>query len=1188
MIKTLEPLSIPLLGINLIEASAGTGKTYTITTLFIRLILEKKLTIDQILVVTFTEAATEELRDRIRRRLRETLNAFEQGKTEDIILAELVAKYAEREQAIFRLTMALRGFDEAAIFTIHSFCLQMLQNNAFESGVLFDTELLQDQSHLLREIVEDFWRKHFYEASPLFITYILEHRLKHPKDLIRILNNGLYLGQPFLKILPQQIESKSFATEELEFYTALTKTQQTWKMQSEEIKTFMVNNDNLNGNKYRKKSVLAWFQDLDYFLNAPQLSTNLPKNFSKFTTNGLKEGTKKNKPVLQHTFFDQCQQLEECQIKLIEHFATHLLALKSKLFTVAEQDLIRKKQQLHVQSFDDLLINLYKALKGKNAKILSLLIRKKYQAALIDEFQDTDPIQYEIFKTIYNDKNVTLFLIGDPKQAIYSFRGADIFTYMTASRDAKHRYTLATNWRSEANLIDAVNSLFAKALHPFIFAEIPFQPAQAPENNISKPLFKINNQSLPPMQLWFVPRDMAHCKPDKPISKTWAKENLPQTVAYEIVRLLNLAQKNQAMIGDKALEAGDIAVLVRKNSQAIEMQKILTHLHIPSVLYSRESLFHSDEMVEIERILLAIAEPNNETLIKAALTTEIFGISGNKLHEILQNDLAWQKYLNQFQHYHFLWQNVGFIQMFRALLLTEGVSERLLNYPEGERNLTNVLHAAEVLQQATVQQKFKMLSLCQWLAKQRDQQTDASEEEQLRLESDEKRVKIVTIHKSKGLEYPIVFCPFVWDGHLRNTKSEQFTFHDDQNNLVLDLGSSEQYRKRAEEEEKAENLRLFYVAVTRAKHRCYLAWGAFKDANHSAVAHLLHPSLQDVETTDDMTLWQHLHSLATDHPQLQISYLPMESASYQRQQAVPEPLNFPPFLGNININWKVSSFSSLLANAIVNDQPDYDSNSDHSFTPITSQEKSIFSFPKGAKAGSFMHQVFEDLDFQAPDMSLIQTQLTNFGYEVEQWQDVIMGMVNDVLHTPLQPQLSDFNLAAISSKHRLNELEFYYPITQQINPISLQKIFIQFRQFIPDFVMDAFNSLNFTAIKGFMKGYIDMIFEYQGRYYIVDYKSNFLGAHSSDYHHNLINSEMVQANYILQYYIYTIALHRYLSTRLVDYKYEKHIGGIYYLFLRGMNPHTGANYGIYYDKPPAELINALSDYFGKILNSCKI
>ncbi len=1192
-IQVLNPFTVPLQGVSLIEASAGTGKTYTVTLLFIRLILEKNLTVDKILVVTFTEAATEELRDRIRRRLHEALLAFENHYSDDDVLSQLIQQHENHEEAIFRLKNALRGFDEAAIFTIHSFCRQMLSNNAFESGLLFDTELISDPSPLLKEIVEDFWRQMFYHASSLFITYALENGYKKPASLLNTLKHGQYVGQPFLKIIPQ-LSPPVTAAQELAFQELFREVQQVWKKCAEEIETLLCADANLNRNKYREASISQWCKQLDNFFGAPMQSVKLPERFEKFTRRELAASVKKGKMPPHHDFFAISDKLFDCTQQLSDSFRRQLLSLKVELFKEAEQKLAWKKLQHRIQSFDDLLINLYHALQGSSGVRLTHLIRKKYHAALIDEFQDTDPVQYEIFHRLYGTGEHTLFLIGDPKQAIYSFRGADIFTYLVASRKATHRHTLTINWRSEPNLIGSVNQLFRQNPRPFLFEDIVFHSAHAPVSRPQAPSrLQIEGQHLPPLQIWFVSKQQAETPADKPINKSWGDQHIPLAVGYEIARLLKLAQQGEATLGTQPLIAGDIAILVRTNAQARLMQKTLTQLHIPSVLYSRESLFASHEVMEIERVLLAIAEASQEPLLKAALTTDMWGFKGDELYELMTHDETWQTYLHRFQKYYSLWQHVGFIQMFRTLLLEENMQERLLRYPDGERRLTNVLHAAEVLQQASVSQKLGIRGLCQWLSQQRQLEGEVTPEQQLRLESDEKLVKIVTIHKSKGLEYPIVFCPFVWYGHLYTTKEEQFTFHNDKEELTLDLGSDtqEEHRHHAKYEEQAENLRLFYVAVTRAKHRCYLVWGALRDADTSALAHLLHPNLASVEKTeDDNTLWSQLKQLESDaYGTLQVSLLPLENPYYQRPATSSETLLARPFLGNLAKDWKVSSFSSLTATTQdhedIADRPDYDE--------ITSYEtlleddwspdkQNIFSFPRGARAGNFIHALFENLDFTKPDKEVIKTQLQAFGYDVKRWQTVIATWIDDVLHTPLEPQRRDFTLSRIGNEMRLNELEFYYPLATTVTQEGLHTLFGDSHLQPDDDLRVAWQEqigrLSFSPVRGFMKGFIDLIFQFEGRYYLVDYKSNFLGSRPNNYHHSQLEEIMTRKAYFLQYHIYTIALHRYLSVRIPNYRYEQHFGGVYYLFVRGMQPHQGANYGIYRDLPKGELVDKLSTY----------
>lgn len=1173
-LKYLRPLDTPLHGINLIEASAGTGKTYTIETLFIRLLIERRLLSNKILVVTFTNATTEELRYRIRHRISDTLLAFQKGRVskvinEDKTLPELLRRYPNHQKVTHILRYALQSFDEAAIFTIHGFCLRMLHDHAFESGLLFDTALINDQRALLQEIVEDFWRQHFYQASPLFINYVLEEKYQHPHRFLPVIAYGRHLNQPFLKRIPACQTLATTVTQEQAFWQAFEQAKILWQRDQAEIEQLLLQNPDLNANKYRKTAIPNWCRNLTNYFNAttPSLAKTTLKEIEKFTCTHLATSVKKGQLPPRHPFFEHCDTLFIRQQALAQQFAEQLLALKLKLFSVATKTLAHLKRQHNFQAFDDLLINLNHALQGEAGQQLALQICQKYPVALIDEFQDTDPIQYQIFQSIYaKAEKPALFFIGDPKQAIYSFRGADIFTYMGARHDAIRQYTLETNWRSDAALVRAINTLFKQVPQPFIFEAIHFQTVYASPEHAQSQLH-IADDHHAPLRIWFVSRAQAGCAPTKAITKQWAEPNIALAIGYEIARLLHLAKTGKAVFEKgRPLEAGDIAILVRTNKQAQSMQKTLTQLHIPSVLYSGESLFISHEVMEIERVLRAITYPTEVAWVKAALVTDMLGLSGSTLYQLIEDEQAWQTTLSRFHHYHRLWQQAGFMQMFRTVLVNYAVQPRLLAYPDGERRLTNVLHTAEILQQISTQQNLTMPHICQWLAQQRQSQAEVTEEAQLRLESDEKRVKIVTIHKSKGLEYPIVFCPFVWDGKLRAHKMEQFTFHDPQATLTLDLGSPEQakHREIAVREEQAENVRLFYVAVTRAKHRCYLVWGGFKDANTSAPARLWYPHLEEIEKTADMVLEQALQPLiSASKGTIALAPLPTQETVHQPTKPTAVTLTARAFLGKIDKTWQVTSFTRIAKQSPSLDQPDHDdlvSVATDSALSSPQKAQAILNFPTGSKPGIFFHKLFEQLDFTQllPDRTLIAKLLQDFGYEAD-WQATIEHFITQVLTTPLEPQQPDFTLSRISHKRRLNELEFYYPLSQTLATALETEIAIPLS----------------TPTQGLMKGFIDLVFQIDDQFFLVDYKSNFLGQNMQAYHHDQLAQVMVQEGYLLQYHIYTIALHRYLQMRLTDYHYEKHFGGIYYLFLRGMNPHWGAHYGIYRAKPSATFIKAV-------------
>jgi exodeoxyribonuclease V beta subunit len=1193
--KVFDPLKTPLEGANLIEASAGTGKTYTITGLFLRLLLEKNLAVHQILVVTFTEAATEELKDRIRSKIRDAIDAFSTGKSRDSFLDKLVRQHPSPGKAIPPLREALRTFDEAAIFTIHGFCRRMLRENAFESGSLFDTELVTDPSGMVQESVDDFWRRHLYTASPLFVNHALENRFT-PRGLLSLLRRKM--NQPFLRIIPED-EGADTGLQEKRFRESFSKVRERWSFVKNEVEPILTSYEGLHKGQYNPSKVGLWMKEMDDLFAYGENTPGLFPDFKKFSrsevekTSNLKKGFAPPK----HPFFDLCEDLYRASQDLEIAFTKRLLGLKVRIFKEVGEELSKRKTEKNVQTFDDLLLKLQAALEGKGGKDLAIAIRRKYRAALIDEFQDTDPVQYSIFQSIFGRGGSILFLVGDPKQSIYGFRGADIFAYMEAADKVNSRYTLAENWRSEPRLIEAVNVLFSNPGRPFVYEKLEFRRAAAADGK-EEELFTIEGRKDSPFNVWFMDTEKWANK-EGVINKGVAQAKLPGLAAAEITRLLNLGKEGKALIGKRPLRANDIAVLVRQNVEALLMQRALSERNVPSVLYSTENLFDSHEALEMERFLAAVVEPNDESLLKAVLSLDMVGMTGEELERLTLDEAQWEKWLVKFRDYHDLWQERGFIRMLRSFLQGEKVLTRLITFSDGERRNTNLLHLMEVLHQASAERKLNMTGLLKWLSEQRDPDAPRLEEHQLRLESDENAVNLVTIHKSKGLEYPIVFCPFSWDGIRSKKDKEPFVFHDPKNRmqLILDLGSEDEkpHRAEAEKEELAENLRLLYVALTRAKCRLYLVWGRFKGAETSAPAYLLHPP--PVENTDKLvdTLAENFKRLTNGEllssakslmkkPAAKVEVIREPVADEERFSPLPEEMQiYRPrsFAARIDQQWKISSFSSLISDRVHSEEgTDYDAlTSWGAEDPVRVLEEpvGIFAFPKGAKAGTFLHDIFEHLDFCDPSVSsrqdLVTRKLTQYGYDPS-WLETVCDMVDKVLKVPLDPKRDDFSFSKVGNEDRLNELEFYFPL-KFLGPETVGRILARggLDQEVPEHI----ERLNFSPLRGFMKGFMDMVFRFEDRYYLVDWKSNFLGANVEAYGLENLARAMEENFYTLQYTFYTLALNRYLKLRAKGYDYDRHFGGVFYVFLRGADPDKGSEFGIYRDKPHRDLIDALSE-----------
>ncbi|MFH1076056.1 MAG: exodeoxyribonuclease V subunit beta [Pseudomonadota bacterium] len=861
------------------------------------------------------------------------------------------------------------------------------------------------------------------------------------------------------------------------------------------------------------------------------------------------------------------------------------------LFDYARDELSKKRMRKNILSFDDLLLLLHRSLKDDYEKGLAQGISAKFKAALVDEFQDTDPIQYAIFRNIfYSEKGGVVFLIGDPKQAIYGFRGADLFSYIQATRDVENIYTLNENWRSEPCLINATNTIFSRRKQPFLYDEIPFHPSRPGSVSAKRnePL-SIDGKQSSPLKLWFVSSSGLPF-PKKPVSKGWAREFILNGVASEIAWLCELGKTNRAMLGKSPLQPRDIAVLVRTNDEAQAACEHISSFNIPNVLYSDKNLFDSHEARELQQLLLAIANPKSEPLLKGALVTDFMGLKSDQIYHLLDGTSDLEGLPTRFRYYNDLAVRYGPSLPLKRLIFEEKILDRLIRLPAGERRVTNTLHLLEVINQVSVEKNLTTAGVVKWLKSQIAPGGQRLKEHQIRLESDENAVSVLTIHKSKGLEYPVVFCPFMW-ASSKLKSGQTILFHNQADNMAitLDLGSSEKdrHKKLAEEELLAENIRLLYVALTRAKNRCYMVWGRFNQAETSAPAYLLHspssgidvpsfPELSDQKLLHDLSLLAKA-SLQTIEV-CSIENSPTKSIENSPRHATPEKpqtLEARLFSANIDKEWRISSFSSIISGQPqhIEAAADYDKPAQGEFPDMEEEleesllkdKKDIFSFPRGTRAGICLHSIFQELDFikhNAEDFQLIVSEkLSASGFDIS-WEPVISGMIQKTLYAPLDSDVPDLTLSRIPQEKRINELQFYFPL-KRTSGNDLSELFSE--------------QLEFSPAKGFMKGFIDMVFQFQDKFYIVDWKSNFLGGGIKNYCQASLAAAMQAHYYTIQYYLYTLALHQYLRLRLHDYSYEKNFGGAYYIFLRGVDPSMGPEYGIFRGRPPKDFIAKLSE-----------
>jgi exodeoxyribonuclease V beta subunit len=1142
-------------GITLIEASAGTGKTYSIAGLILRFVLEKQIPISNILAVTFTEAATQELRDRIRRRLQAALEDLRRGESEDAILEAFLAK-GDIAAGIRDLDVALQSFDEAQIFTIHGFCQRMLNDYAFESGARFDTTLVTDPKPLFQEIARDFWRLRFYGARPLLPTLALAWE-KSPDNWVELLERTR--SHPDLVVLPLA-DQRSLEELLREVELAFVAVKEEWKRHHVEIGKLLREHGGLsrakdNFSPTRVAELIATVDEAcEQFEFAAPESIGV---FSELCSEAIAAGTKPTSTAPVHQFFalstDFCR-----SVAMLFNQLTH------EFLEFAEAELPKRKARTNTVTYDDLISGLRDALRQKEGKALAKAIGAKYSTALIDEFQDTDPAQYEIFQTIFRSQDHRLFFIGDPKQAIYGFRGADVFTYLDAARIADRKFTLVTNWRSEAPLLAAINGLFAQTREPFIFPEIQYHEVRAP----AKPMVEcLTSGGDVPAALRFrlirLPEDWGKVNQDK------LSELVSKAVSNDIVSL----HETGASLGGRSLRYRDMAVLVRTHRQAERIQGILRERGIRSIVQSEQNVFASPQASELQQFLQGVIDPRRDTLLKAALATTLIGFDAKKLFELDRDDQERQAWLDRFSDWRQQWSNGCFTAMFRHLLVSQQVRARLVHLPAGERRLTNFLHLAELLHEAESTRSLTPDAVCSWLREQRESERVSEDRFQLRLESDDDAVQIVTIHKCKGLEYPIVFCPFLWlPAESQARKELQFHDRDDpEKRLTLDLrgksGGAEKHRDWQSEEIKAEELRLLYVAVTRAMNRCYI-YLPDQNTEKSPLEQLFHPSGPGL--VDKVTAF-------AGSSKGSVAATISDSRGLNRSQAdapVAARLESRPFTGKISRVAMAASFSGLNMAATEFDEAASDASSS-SIALIEPEHDdsglSIFTFDRGRRTGDFFHDVLEHLDFQDLEgvSKIIEEKLRTYGFSQTLHRPAINQVLRQLMEVKLDPGLS---LRDIPKHDRLAEVEFCYPLAH-LTPASLAKAIARCTTLAVD-VRTRMGNLRFDPVEGFMRGFIDLLVRFKDRYYLIDWKSNWLGSQPADYGPEGMQRTMLEHNYFLQYHLYTLAVDLFLGKRLPGYDYQTHFGGVYYIFLRGIDPKDPTR-GIFRDRPAAETVRSL-------------
>ncbi len=1195
-LNTLSPETIPLSGCHLIEASAGTGKTFNITRIYLRLLLESQLDVKKILVMTFTRAATEELRGRIANEIRFALGKWNNFDKNDSFYQYLNQNFSYKEAKIV-LQNALLHLDEASIFTIHSFCKRVLTQYAFSSGMDFNLQLQADTSEIELDAVRDWYRVTAYEPH---LYQQISINWSSPETFYTVFRD-LLSSTTHIKINdPKQIV-KDFQTQKVLALAQLRKHQ---------TQVFAALIDSHKQSELRSQEwdiLIQWLAENELDKNL----TPMPKEASN-VFNGArfpkKDATVKEQLI---SLFLPLKQLKTEAIGLenkIEQAQNYQLA-KQAILSIREK-IIQAKKQLKVMNYDDLIYQLAERIENENAQgskhLLSKQIRGAYPVALVDEFQDTDPQQYAILKAVYYQQKTALYLIGDPKQAIYAFRSGDIFTYLSARKDADESWFMDTNWRSSSNMVSAYNRLFygadidqeAQDVFGFGIEYATIKAAGMADKSALSGESASNSSKSNALEFIYFPFNeiFRSGKTKKLEMKQEFCGIIAKWCASEIHRLLT----NQVCIGEATLQEQDIAILVRDKREAVYIQTALAEINYASVyLSSHENVFYSEEAQELKKVLKSLLQLDDTRLMTAALATRFFGCDSMQLAEMHSNllnenaeshnasQLSFEAYQREMLNLFELWCKRSFMSM--ALKLLHQHYKPAFYFHE--RALTNIVHLFELLQQASQQHK-QPEQLYSWFCEQMESRV-VSQESELRLESDANLIRIMTQHGAKGLEYPIVFIPFSTrykdPAKFGNKSIELFKYHHSQTGeLNYFIGKDKVITELYQQEAWAETIRLLYVAITRAVHRCYLCVTPFSGYEKSPLGLTLKLSSLKASSLeqeyDDILLCAldvlDKQQIVGIHVQ-QVDDLSFP-VTHHREVEPQHHLVAANFTGFIEKNWWLSSFSALSRNLRHGgiSLPERDTHEEEVLLKerLPTIDELRFSLKKGATTGNLLHDILERTDFINPQWHrAMQYPLVRYNEVVDvMQQDELIAWLESCLATELQEGLQ---LNQLSWSHTLRETEFYFPM-ENVNPQDLNRLLIKHREQrgVTAEQISA-NLLGSQHLKGMMHGFIDLIFQHQGKYYLLDYKSTHLGHHFDDYKPEVLLNSIVDNFYDLQYLIYSLALHRYLSSRLADYKPAKHFGGVYYLYLRGMQPKSDT--GIFYTPMDTEMLDELDTLFAR-------
>jgi len=1071
-------------GTTVLEASAGTGKTYAIVGLATRFVAEGHARLSDLLLVTFSRAATQELRERTRNRFAEVVRALADPDTAresgDRLIRHLATEDVENRRA--RLRQALSDFDSGTISTTHGFCRRMLDELGIAGEREPDVTVVENVDDLRDEVVADLYLRR-YGKSEAPIGYA--EAASAAKEAI---------FDPQATLAPDDADG-TVAGERVDFARAV------------------------------------------------------------------------------------------------------------------RAEVERRKRQLGLRDFDDQLSLLHEVLRDPvHGEDACRRVRARFSVVLVDEFQDTDPKQWEILRRAFHG-HCTLVLVGDPKQAIYAFRGAEVLSYLDAVSESDAYCELTTNWRSDGQLVRALEHVcLGAALGDSRIVVNPVKAAKS-ESRIS---------GLAPLRLRHLPRAGAG-----PINDWGFPQNLEglrgrvaRDVAADIVRLLDGDVTVDLGAGPERVQPGHIAVLVRKHKQVALVHDALSRAGVPSVVAGGTSVFATTAARDWLWVLHALEQPHRADRVRLAALTSLLGRTPAEIDE--GGDSLVVEIGGLLRELAAVHARVGFAAVFERLAAYGAVESRLLAEPSGERTLTDIRHVAQLLEDASSAQALGLAALTRWLEDRINDPDTGGADRIRRLDSDAAAVQILTVHGSKGLEFPIVHVPYGWDA-AKNPEPERLLLHED-GRRILDVGGKTgpgyaARRRQHDLEEAGEELRLFYVAATRAQCALTLWWAPSTPTGRSPLHRLLFartPGSSEVGAEGPIP---HDEAMAEQFERWAARADGLIAVEAVGPHPIPQPAWTPPreetgplaaarFDRVVDETWRRTSYSALTASAHETPgvpETDTATKDDEPEEPpllVPEPEQAglpspMNGLPGGAVFGTLVHAVLEIVDTAAPDL---EAELIERCREVTAQHlspiepERLAAALLPVMRTPLGPL--GRTLADFAPRDRLSELNFELPLTGGETPapvtVTLGSVAALLRRHLPadDPLLpyaDRVGELEPVPLRGYLTGSIDAVLRTEGpRFVVVDYKTNRLAPveelTTAHYTREAMAAEMMRAHYPMQALLYSVALQRYLRWRMPAYDPQLHLGGVQYLFVRGMaGPDSPPGSGVFDWHPPAALVTELSD-----------